>query len=255
MEPITIQYCSDLHLEFPENKKFIEENPLQKHGDILVLAGDIVPFSQINEHHDFFNKIADQFEMIYWLPGNHEYYYSDIADKNGSFKESIRNNIILLNNSLIELPQASIIFSTLWTKISDLKSDIIENRLSDFFTIKNEGLSLRVKEYNSMHERNVQFLQDAISHSQDKKTIVVTHHVPTFTNYPLRFANSPINEAFAVELKKMIEIYQPDHWIYGHSHVNTPSFLIGKTQMLTNQLGYIRYNENQYYRKEAIIRI
>lgn len=231
----------------------MDENPIQKHGDILILAGDIVPFSQMHEHKEFFDQISDLFEHIYWIPGNHEYYYSDLNNRTGSFTEAIRTNLTLLNNSNITYKDVSLIFTTLWTKISDIKKNIIGNRLSDFFVINNGDHKLTVDEYNQMHDEGLQFLKNSIEHSQEQKTVVVTHHVPTFINYPAKYAASPVNEAFAVELEDMINIYQPNYWIYGHNHVNIPSFSIGETKLLTNQLGYIRYHENVNYKENTVL--
>ena len=83
---MVLQYCSDLHLEFRENKQFINQHPLQPKAEILILAGDIVPFSEMNKRKDFFNYISGNFKISYWLPGNHEYYYSDAAERSGSIR-------------------------------------------------------------------------------------------------------------------------------------------------------------------------
>lgn len=53
-----------------------------------------------------------------------------------------------------------------------------------------------------------------------------------------------LNEAFAVELFPFIENSGIDYWVYGHHHSNIADFTIGKTTVMTNQLGYVEYGEH-----------
>lgn len=137
-----IQYCSDLHLEFRENKDFLKNHPLEQIGETLLLAGDIVPFALMDKHKDFFSYVADHFQTIYWLPGNHEYYHSDVSEKSGMLNENIRSNIHLVNNVTIENDNTRFIFSTLWSKINPDKQWYIEKAVSDFQLIRVQRLSL-----------------------------------------------------------------------------------------------------------------
>jgi predicted phosphohydrolase len=247
MQLSKIQYASDLHLEFPENKKFFNANPLVPNGDILILAGDIVPFAVMDKHQDFFSFLSDNFQMTYWIPGNHEYYYFDAATKSGSFYEEIRSNVVLLNNSVVQHQDTKLIFSTLWSKISPANQWDIERGLSDFHVINYNNHRFTADDYNHLHIECSNFINQELKINDADKTIVITHHVPTFKKYPKIYKNSTLNEAFAVELFDTIEASKVDYWIYGHSHYNTKDFKIGTTQMRTNQLGYVQRNENERF--------
>jgi predicted phosphohydrolase len=252
---MTIQYASDLHLEFHENKEFLKANPLQPVGDVLVLAGDIVPFAVMDKHKDFFSYVSDNFAATYWIPGNHEYYGYDLAAKCGVLNEKIRSNVILVNNTSVVHDDVKLIFSTLWTKISPAYEWQIERNMSDFHVIKNGKFRFSAERYNELHAESVTFLEKELAAETNLKKAVATHHVPTLMNYPEQYKGSMLNEAFAVELFNLIEDTAPDYWIYGHSHSNTPDFEIGKTRLRTNQLGYVKYGEHQQFNTNEIITV
>ncbi len=248
-----IQYASDLHLEFPENKDFLKKNPLNPKGDILLLAGDIVPFAVMDKHTDFFSYVSDHFHTTYWIPGNHEYYYFDAATKCGVLNEKIRDNVFLVNNTVVQHENTKFIFSTLWSKISPVHGWQIERSMSDFHVIKFDGHRFSSVRYNQFHEESLVFLNQELNRNSDDKIVVVTHHVPTFMNYPIKYKGDILNEAFAVELFDLIAEMKPDYWIYGHTHGNIPPFEIGPTKLLTNQLGYVRYNEHASFLNDVLI--
>ncbi|MCH7535794.1 MAG: metallophosphoesterase, partial [Bacteroidetes bacterium] len=131
-----IQYCSDLHLEFPENAMFLKEHTIEAAGDILILAGDIIPFAMMDKFDWFFDDVSKRFKQVYWIPGNHEYYYSDINQRTGSFCEEICSNVFLLNNRVIEMEDTRLVFSTLWSKLTEVNQWNIMQQLSDFRVIK-----------------------------------------------------------------------------------------------------------------------
>ena len=250
-----IQYCSDLHLEFPHNREFIKKNPIIPTGEILLLAGDILPFQLLNESSEFLDRISDSFEKVYWIPGNHEYYGSDINQRSGSFSEQIRSNVTLLNNQEIKIKDVNFIFSTLWSKIGEENRLIIENTLSDFGSIMDENKKFSSIKFNELHTESVNFIRGKLSQNINQKNVVITHHVPTFLNYPEEHKQSRVNQGFATELYDLIHDSTIDYWIYGHHHTNIPTFDINGAKLITNQLGYVKYKKNKTYRNDISFEI
>ncbi len=251
---MSIQYASDLHLEFEENGRYIKDNPLQVKGEVLILAGDIVPIKILDDYGWFFDWCAKNYKYTYWVLGNHDWYGSIICN---DVSTSVRNNVFIVNNMSVLNKEEKVryIFTSLWSKISPANALKIQGCINDFRLIKYNNARFTVDRFNQMHESSIAFLKSEFAKKDDYKKIVVTHHVPTLMNYPEQYRISDINEAFATELYDMIESSEAVAWIYGHHHVNIPEFKIGNTRMLTNQLGYIHHGEHTTFLNDKIIQL
>ena len=191
--------------------------PSEKAGDILVLAGDI-------------GYIGD--EMIV-VPGNHEFYkYYDIASLQEGELVQIRSNVKVYYNAIVNMGDVDMILSTLWAHIPLQDAFATESGVTDFHRIMFEGETITFEQFN--------------------KELVVTHHVPSFQLSSPDFKGSRINGAFVSNEDDFIETCGADYWIYGHSHRNIDK-LIGKTQCVSNQLGYVFAREHQSFDSRKIL--
>jgi predicted phosphohydrolase len=230
------------------NQKWIKKHPLQVKGDILLLGGDIMLLGQQEHHHYFLDFIAANYTATYWIPGNHEYYHGDINPNSCTLHKAIRDNVFLVNNITVPLGNnADLICSTLWSQLNPADGWHMMRALSDFKLIKNGSELLSIDTYNQLHAQAKQFIEQAVANSTAHYKIVLSHHVPTFMNYPQKHRGDVLNQAFATELHDFIATSGISHWLYGHIHTNTPDFMIAGTQLLTNQLGYVRYGENKHF--------
>jgi Icc-related predicted phosphoesterase len=251
---VRVQYCSDLHLEFEQNSKYLTTNPLKVCGDILILAGDIVPLHDEFLNDSFFSFISQNFNQVFWVPGNHEYYYKNISDYNISFNIQIHNNINIVNNIVLQYEGIQFIFSTLWSRISRGNEKNIEQSVSDFECISNRNKKFTTADFNKLHDESLSFIRQSLNGGKNK-TVVVTHHLPSdLCDSPVH-STSPINEAFCVDLTDYIKGSNANFWIYGHSHYNQKPLYIGNTIMLTNQLGYVHLNEYRQFKQNAYFSI
>ncbi len=250
-----IQYASDLHLEFGVNSVLMREYPLIPVGEVLVLVGDIGYLGdEATTRHPFWDWASDNFQEVIVIPGNHELYrHFDINTLGEGWELYLRHNVRYVYNKVIHLDDTTdLIASTLWSEISPENGYITQRTISDFHLIKDGEKTLTWERFNEEHRKCRIFIEKAVSNSRAEKIIVATHHVPSFALMAPEFNGSPINGAFTSELGDLITDSRVNYWIYGHSHRNITK-LIGNTQFVCNQLGYIKALEHLTFKTDSVI--
>lgn len=225
----TFQFMSDLHLEF---RKHLPE--IQRKTPYLFLAGDIgIPDHML--YKSFFHHISSQFDHVFYVPGNHEYYHHSRTMKDT--KELIQEilhpyeNIHLLDNGIYDLPGVRVIGSTLWTPVPDNAPLINDNFKIHYET----GKKLAPNKTREMNLENVKFIQNSLLESP-YPAIVMSHHLPSYKMVPPKYQNDPINCHFSNNLDSLFRTPLIG-WICGHSHVAHTEWIQGIPCSL-NPIGY-----------------
>ena len=240
-----IQYMSDLHMEFAENSRYIKHNEFPVTGDVLVLAGDtfylnntVAPLSK------FWKWASANYHQVLIVPGNHEYYqFCDVMERGLQWKWMFKDNVGIYQNQVVRIDETDFILSTLWSHIPPGDEYMVSRGLNDFYQTLYDGHRLTADDYNRMHQFCLDFIKQSVQESTAEKIVVVTHHLPTLQVVAPHHLGSDLNSGFATELGDFIADSRIDVWIYGHSHTNIDA-AIGKTKIVSNQLGYVFYDEH-----------
>lgn len=254
-----IQYASDLHLEFAENRNFIEKGGITPAGDVLVLAGDVSYLGDRNMmKRRFFDWAAEHFRETFIVPGNHEFYHGyDIAQTMEDYEFAYRDNVRYLNNRSVVLGDTELFFTTLWTRISPLHLWEIQRGMNDFRHGILAGARFCANDVDGLHGQCMDWLSGALEASAAKHKVVVTHHCPTLRDAFNGYPGGALNSAFQVDLDAFVEKCEAEYWIYGHTHFAGGSgSKIGDATLLCNQLGYVFQDEHlQGYVPGAVIEV
>jgi Icc-related predicted phosphoesterase len=238
------QVVSDLHLEF-------EFPNLKSDKDTtLIIAGDLCELN--NKHHIrfFLDKYAFEYHSILHVPGNHEYYYSDLGAAQRYNDNFLYNypNVYLLDNNKITIDNIDILGTTLWTNFfnEDFSSMYYASRnMNDFFCIdikiKKSLRTFRVEDAVNLFNKNKKWIESNLTNNT---TIVVTHHAPSLKSLSPRFINDVLNGAYVSDLEYiMVNNPQIKYWIHGHIH-DFITYKINETTVICNPKGYYSENKN-----------
>jgi hypothetical protein len=262
-----IQYASDLHLEFYDERKCDEDfykrivTPVED-AAVLILAGDI-GYPESNLTREFVKWCCANWRHVVWVFGNHEYYTSYISRFTMSEKERIALeytkdpqmvNLHLLYNQSIEVdscPGLRIVGTTLWTDIPSYHKSLIRKSMNDFRNILvTYTTHFQVEHWNSFYQENVAFLKRQLDQAEKDSTrvLVVTHHLPSFKCIQEHYKGSDMNCGFATNAEDLIEHGATAAWICGHSHGQKDTVF----QKLSGETVHVVYNARGYPKEESV---
>ncbi|MCB5252446.1 MAG: hypothetical protein LHW51_05645, partial [Candidatus Cloacimonetes bacterium] len=108
---------------------------------------------------------------------------------------------------------------------------------------------------NHYHDLSLKFIQDTLSNPFAGKTIVMTHHLPSFQCVPDIFKGSELTTGFASNLDDLI-LQHPEIalWVHGHAHDFDDRY-IGETRMVRNPLGYVDHDEQHDFQRDFVVEL
>lgn len=275
-----IQLLSDLHLE--ANPDFV---PRYAPGaDVLVLAGDIGSYQQLDPSHSphglpampepdwGLRRFADWPVPVMFVPGNHEYDALDFDETHQRLRETCDAlGFIWLERAVHTMGRVRFVGTTLWSDFDALAHvappapprkgkgaaparDTPEKlrqkayRAANFYLGKMQtqrgGTLFDAEAMRAQSLVCQQWLQQALEEPWEGETVVVTHFAPSLRSADPRYGLVPGTAGFCNALDPWLQ--HADLWLHGHLHC-AHDYTVGRCRVRANPLGYADKNEQLDY--------
>lgn len=232
-----IQLMSDLHIKHWEThngaRYWSETFPAetQTDADVLVLAGDIVDLTvrdwrwSVNRLQEF----AVRYKHVIYVPGNHEFYGTSIAETD-LFELAWQSNVDVLSpGKIVSVGDRRFLGGVMFQPAPPKGHVAARHPISDASCIR-DFKQQAPAEYRTLRRH----LEDKLGPDD----IVVTHHAPSRGSLDEQWVDNPCNYWFITDqMQDLIEQKQPALWLHGHVHSRF-DYRIGKTRVVTNPKGY-----------------
>lgn len=250
-----LREVSDVHTEFfgedeiaeIANTRILPPMPDDK-NTVLVLAGDIGAMSKPECLTNFLDAVCPRFEMVLYIPGNHEYYHGDIDKtpiKIRDMTKDIPNLYFDVAGGAITHHGPKFHMHTLWTDFDKENSvSMMEAgmRMNDYRMVTKGKRILRPEDTLALHKWHLGLLEERVSEGD----VVITHHSPSLFSIPEEYLTDRVNGAYHSDLNEFVLRKKPKVWFHGHTHTAT-TYKLGDTLVVCNPHGYgNQYKKNGY---------
>lgn len=208
-------YVSDVHLDDVPSQEAVRRIEIlnQVEADYLVMAGDICSIANTEL---FLSQIKPNVKKVIIVRGNHEYYNTYI----GVDVEYPDNFVCLTHKQALLFDDIRFIGDTVWTDIPIYLENDIGRNIYDYQMIKQPNGELITPRFISdLHSEQYRDIRTLASlPSNGRKTVIVTHHSPSFEGVNLKYLGNRINPAFHSNILEEFEGLDISYWIHGHCH-------------------------------------
>lgn len=249
-----LRVLSDLHLEFADWA------PPPVSADVIVLAGDIhvgvagIPWAR--------RHFPDT--PIVYVPGNHEFYGSDMETMLGQLRRAAGEHAVqLLDGDEAVIDGVRFLGATLWTDFCFNGHE--PRQIARAMVLAQHGMvdyrAIRIREHEllspqhtrSIHQLQAAWLAHRLAAPFDGATVVVTHHLPHRRSIAPKYEGDELNPSFVTHLPHLVR--DPvSLWIHGHTHESC-KYSIGATQVVCNPRGYLPHEPNSHFDPQLVASI
>jgi Icc-related predicted phosphoesterase len=258
-----LQIVSDLHLEFERNAPVQFELPITD-ADVIVLAGDIgVGFYEEFEYCKHVIKTHNK--PVIFVLGNHSFYANgaDVKNIRDQWRAVDIPNLHYLDEGIsTTIDGVRFMGGTLWTdfvlkgetEADDASRFLASMNMNDFRNTIIGDESWTPKKSVIEHWKIRLSMTRMFDDDNEIKTVVVTHHLPSYKSCDSSYRDSEMNPAYASHMDEFVKSSNASLWIHGHTH-RSADYNIGDTRILCNPRGYYNYDENKKFNPELVVEI
>lgn len=243
---------SDLHCDIGKLPVEVEGQRIDEDVDVIILAGDTHEGVQA----PMWARDAFPDKRIIMICGNHEFYGRFWRRNLKLIREKAEDlGIDFLENDALEIDGVRFLGCTMWTDFElfgpDLRHEAMSaarDRLNDYQRIKLDrkpGENQDFREFRNVklvpeltrrrHRESVAWLEEQLAQGDPARTVVVTHHAPTFESIPLGYRSDYMSGAYASDLTRLMG--RSALWFHGHVH-ESQDYTVNGTRVVANPRGY-----------------